>query len=66
MDGCPTFAPAYVGRKIWAQPNNRLLLNPIGERQPIPAKGVIDDLSRREAQSLLPLSHPFSRGSLFL
>jgi hypothetical protein len=23
IDGCPTFAPAYVGRKRWAQPNDR-------------------------------------------
>src|ERR1700689_305186 len=23
IDGCPTFATAYVGRKRWAQPNDR-------------------------------------------
>src|ERR1700722_11682408 len=23
IDGCPMFAPAYVGRKRWAQPNDR-------------------------------------------
>jgi hypothetical protein len=25
-DGCPTFAPAYVGRKRRAKPNDRFLL----------------------------------------
>jgi hypothetical protein len=24
-DGCPTFASAYVGRKRWAQPDDRFL-----------------------------------------
>jgi hypothetical protein len=23
IDGCPRFAPAYLGRKRWAQPNDR-------------------------------------------
>jgi hypothetical protein len=23
LDGCPMFAPAYMGRKRWAQPNDR-------------------------------------------
>jgi hypothetical protein len=26
IDGCPTFAKAYVGRKPWAKPNDRFSL----------------------------------------
>jgi hypothetical protein len=29
LDVCPTFAKAYVGRKRWAQPNERFLYAPI-------------------------------------
>jgi hypothetical protein len=25
LDGCPTFAQAYVGRKRWAKPNERFI-----------------------------------------
>src|SRR5580698_8720441 len=28
-DGCPRFAPAYLGRKRWAKPDDRFPLDPL-------------------------------------
>jgi hypothetical protein len=31
IDGCPTFATAYVGRKRWAQPQRSLSPHPLAD-----------------------------------